>query len=73
MTGPGHYVASEKKMQHAEYLLSGGNGELAKIKLIEAQVHATLALAAATAMNGYGTDEGPMSPSNYAAWAEVSS
>lgn len=36
--------------------------------LNKAQVHATLALAAATAMNGFGTDDGPMTPQNYAAW-----
>jgi hypothetical protein len=49
MTGPEHYREAEKFLALAGQLIRGEKGE-AEI-LAEAQMHATLALAAATAMS----------------------
>lgn len=47
MTGPEHYREAERIVRHAQ----GQEIEAAAVTLADAQVHATLALAAATALN----------------------
>ena len=68
MTGPEHYRAAEQLLAGALWDIDGGHTERAAPQLTAAHVHATLALAAATALQ----------PSNYAAdypeyaeWAQV--
>jgi hypothetical protein len=51
MTGPEHYVAAEGFWRDAAAEWRDGHNEDALFKLQIAQVHATLALAAATAQN----------------------
>ena len=53
MTGPEHYVLAEKLLTEA----GQARGEAARARRIAiAQVHATLALAAATALSGSGLE-----------------
>ena len=53
MTGPEHYVLAEKLLTEA----TRARGEAARIRRIaEAQVHATLAAAAASALSGSGLE-----------------
>ena len=68
MTGPEHYAEAER---HIEYANSHppDDGKVT-IHLAFAQVEATLALAAATAMND---GDGGMGVSDYCAWCEVCS
>lgn len=54
MTGPDHYRAAEEHLVVARKAEIGSNGE--RYNLAAAQVHATLALAAATALNGTEPD-----------------
>jgi hypothetical protein len=49
MTGPEHYLDAEDGISTASQLFSEGNSEDAQFAITRAQVHATLALAAATA------------------------
>jgi len=61
MTGPEHY-------RKAEELLEGSLQGLSEQEIARAQAHATLALAAATAMVGYDEDDVEV---NGAAWRNV--
>lgn len=66
MTGPEHYLTAEKlAVQAARYPDSSDALVLATL----AQVHATLAHAAATAMNGNSADG--MAPIDFEAWDAV--
>jgi len=65
-TGPEHYTEAE---QHLAYAMSGGLGMETDFHLAAAQAHATLALAAATAMACY-SPEG-MNVLDYEAWDKV--
>ena len=68
MTGPEHYRMAEKRMEFASKVARPGSGHtdedatrLVGLSLQRAQVHATLALAAATALGREGA--GRMLPS----------
>ncbi|WP_301126847.1 hypothetical protein [Streptomyces cacaoi] len=69
MTGPEHYREAEALLVLGADYDSDGAAISAQRCRVEAQVHATLALAAATAL----VDETPRSDSHseYRAWAEV--
>lgn len=71
MQGPEHYRVSERLVETANR--EGGTSEPDRMWIAEllakAQVHATLALAAATAMNGY--DETGSNAEDYLAWEKV--
>ena len=56
MTGPGHFAEAERLL--AEAVAEPGSGELVKYFMAAAQVHATLALAAATALYDNGVQVG---------------
>jgi hypothetical protein len=63
MTGPEHYARAEDMAEHAEGLITGDDPDgLAPAWAAVAQVHATLALAAASAVS---------SPADDRAWADV--
>lgn len=64
MNGPDHYRQAEKLLREAEYIV--GSDVLVCVSL--AQVHATLALAAATALP---EDAHGMRSLNGAAWVEA--
>jgi hypothetical protein len=66
MTGPGHYKKAEQLAQQAHYQ----EPEQAAYSLRLAQVHATLALAAATALYLH-SDDGWLQTHEQAAWNEV--
>jgi len=68
MTGPEHYRKAEKYLKDAKESELGSDTE--RWQLATAQVHATLALAAATAIrpSDYVTDR-----AEWSAWAEVAS
>jgi hypothetical protein len=66
MTGPGHYQEAERLLLQAANADTGSNGE--RYSLAAAQVHATLALAAATALNG---GKASLLPPDWGAWHEV--
>lgn len=62
MTGPEHYQAAEsllQQLQKAQASMAGNSPSAEKVAAVmaEAQVHATLALAAATAMSAPVADE----------------
>lgn len=59
MTGPEHYRAAEQAGLNAADLIAQGEAmlSLAGLVLAEAQVHATLALAAATALREANHDD----------------
>jgi hypothetical protein len=58
MDGPAHYrKAEELAAKAAEYLGHGDGQESAVVWAAVAQVHATLALAAATVQNGEGRQQ----------------
>jgi hypothetical protein len=59
MTGPDHYLAAERLLEEAQEHPSSSINKTASL-IGQAQVHATLALAAATALNSDGRE-----------WAEV--
>jgi hypothetical protein len=64
VTGPEHFREAETAAQHAEGLVNAGDPEgLAPVWAAIGQVHATLALAAATAVGASGADS--------RAWADV--
>ena len=63
MTGPDHYRQAEELTAKAHDYLGQGEGQSAAVWAAVAQIHATLALAAATAL---GT-----TAANGRAWAEV--
>jgi len=73
MTGPEHYTAAEELMTDAEQIAEQG-GDIGHL-LTAAQVHATLALAAATAQGALvgSTPEGleGMSERDMHAWNDV--
>jgi hypothetical protein len=48
VTGPQHYKEAETLLDRAQNLIYGSDREYGQAVLAEAQVHATLALAAAT-------------------------
>jgi hypothetical protein len=54
MTGPEHYTSAEQHLDWAEESDAGSKPE--KFNLAAAQVHATLALAAATAISRLGAE-----------------
>jgi hypothetical protein len=66
MTGPQHYVAAQNALDAA---VDTTCPEQAGRLFAEAQVHATLAMAAATAMNGY--DASGSDGQDFAAWDRV--
>ncbi|MBC9729892.1 hypothetical protein [Streptomyces sp. TRM68367] len=82
MTGPDHYREAERLTRQAGTWMDADTGWKAHLPtserlahrmadLAEAQVHATLANAAATALNDNATDEGGMPLEDYDAWREV--
>lgn len=77
MTGPEHYKRAESflnQLRHAHAsTMSRVTPERATAAMAEAQVHATLALAAATALNGHGTEEdgGSMPLEDLNEWREA--
>jgi hypothetical protein len=52
MTGPEHYARAEELLTEAEELLQGDEPSAATWSVGQAQAHATLALAMATALKG---------------------
>lgn len=74
MNGPQHYAEAERVRASALNLhtadLNGFTGWQRDDLLLLAQVHATLALAAATIDVAFGMDDGPAEGS---AWAEATS
>jgi hypothetical protein len=66
MTGAEHYREAERLLTEAPRPADGYGPDLDTGKVALAQVHATLALAAATAMNGYRA--GDMHPADFKAW-----
>ena len=75
MTGPEHYREAEDKLRKAYHIAQPGSGHsdedairLVTIGLARAQVHATLALAAATALCQDGGHEAAV-----AQWMEAAS
>lgn len=72
MTGPEHYRAAERLADRANHFTYGdGNDPVVGAALAaEGQVHATLALAAATALMAV-TEEASLA--DYDAWREVAS
>ena len=54
MTGPEHYRLAERLLEDADEHAHGGDTEMETLTISHAQVHATLAVAAATALTGYG-------------------
>jgi hypothetical protein len=69
MTGPEHYTRAEQLLREVR----DGHQEGTDVAAIvaAAQVHATLADAAATALNDNAADEGGMPLEDYRAWAEA--
>jgi hypothetical protein len=67
MTGPEHYQQAEQFLARADDAEGGGDWE--RYYLAAAQVHATLAQAAATAVAGY-SDDG-MTADEWDAWNAV--
>jgi hypothetical protein len=67
MTGPEHYRAAENALGLAHNDLKGLEGEAAMLAV--AQVHATLALAAATAL--YDGDLGSGADREYQQWRRI--
>jgi hypothetical protein len=64
MTGPEHFRRAEELAEQARKLLGQGDGQATAVTWAAvAQVHATLALAAATAIGAQGPDS--------AAWADA--
>ncbi|MFD4830195.1 hypothetical protein ACFWPV_10120 [Streptomyces uncialis] len=71
MTGPEHYREAERLLTMAHHWTDGDGGdtELGAALAAEAQAHATLALAAATARQApVGGDEIGMSRTEWYAW-----
>jgi hypothetical protein len=57
MTGPEHYGKAEELLGQAEELLEADEPSAATWSVEQAQVHATLALAAATALQGIDSEQ----------------
>jgi len=57
MTGPEHYARAEELLGKAEQLVQADKPLAAASSVEQAQVHATLALAAATALRGIDSEE----------------
>jgi hypothetical protein len=75
MTGPEHYREAERLLAESQTIHrpnDEGHCE-ADRTIAEAQVHATLALAAATALNDNATDAGGLPLEDFTAWAEAAS
>ena len=72
MTGPEHYRRAEQMVDGIDQLDSSSKSHqpLISLLLAEAQVHATLATAAATALNDAG---GGLGVPDYDAWHDVAS
>lgn len=75
MTGPEHYKRAEGLLDqlrraHAS-MTSTVTAERAAAVMAEAQVHATLALAAATALNDRDPNEGGMPLDDFNEWRET--
>jgi hypothetical protein len=68
MNGPAHYREAERLIKQANSIVDGFPSDAYAQTLAEAQVHATLALAAATAMND-GSDG--MDVSDWNGWRAV--
>lgn len=68
MTGPEHYCEAEKLLRLANQGHNQGNANEDRM-VAQAQVHATLALAAATALN----DSGEMPLEDLHAWKDAAS
>lgn len=68
MTGAEHYREAEERLRASDYQRQEGDIEGATHEAAVAQAHATLALAAATAL-GIGGDDPP--PEDAAAWWRV--
>lgn len=66
MTGPDHYREAEDLLNSAENEQTGSDTE--RYFLGAAQVHATLALAAATALNNHDPNGNGMPKKEYTAW-----
>lgn len=74
MTGPEHYREAERLADHAHHFTYGDGGDpvTGAALAAEGQVHATLALVAATAMQAPvdGAEAG-MAPHEYDAWYQA--
>jgi hypothetical protein len=57
MTGPEHYLKAEELLGKAQEFVEGDEPSAATWSAQQAQVHATLALAAATALKGIDSEE----------------
>jgi hypothetical protein len=57
MTGPEHYAKAEQLLGQAEQLVQADEPSAATWSVEQAQVHATLALAAATALKDIDSEE----------------
>jgi len=57
MTGPEHYAKAEELLGKAEQFVQADKPLAATSSVQQAQVHATLALAAATALRGIDSEE----------------
>lgn len=69
MSGPGHYREAERLAEVGAELVDEGRLDAAQVRLRLAQVHATLALAAATAypaVRDYWGDEDTATPREWA-------
>lgn len=75
MTGPEHYQEAERILSNLHEIEASSDAELPAeigLALAKAQVHATLASAAATALNDHTHDgEGGMPVDDWKAWKEV--
>lgn len=56
MNGPGHYAAAERLLKMSD----GVDADFAQLVVAQAQVHATLALAAATALHATTGSSAPL-------------
>lgn len=72
MNGPQHYQAAEELIERANGW-SDDDHQLATLDFAEAQVHATLALAAAVALGTQRLDDHGMGPADSNAWIAVAS
>jgi hypothetical protein len=75
MTGPEHYREAERHLSAASYTHGPGGDPVHPVAaahyLAMAQVHATLALAAATALNDNAADAGGLPLEDFNEWAEA--
>lgn len=70
-TGPEHYREAERLLDLASNALVEDHTVRANYCLAEAQVHATLALAAATALNDHDPNGEGMPVADFRAWRET--